>query len=98
MQIIARSYSWVTVVPAELVGRLGGAGRLRATGAFVAVEELPSGGLWLQATETPAHYAEDAVHRVFQALAPALPVGQPRRDPADENVRRLVWEDAADGR
>lgn len=92
---VLRGYSWVTVVPSELAAKVGGVRALLASGAFVVVEELPSGGLWLRATETPADYDGDAVRRVFEALAPVLPPGQPQRDPFVDPHRRLVWEDAA---
>lgn len=93
---LLRGYSWVTVCPAELAQRLGGAPALAATGAFAVVHQLPHGGVWLQATPDFASYDEWAVRKVFKALAPVLPAGKPQRDPFDDRPRRLVWEDAAD--
>jgi hypothetical protein len=95
---VLRGYSWVTVCPAELARRLGGASALAATGAFAVVEQLPHGGVWLQATPDFAGYDERTVRRVFEALAPVLPAGKPERDPFDDGPLRLVWEDAADYR
>ena len=97
---VLRGYSWVTVVPAGLAQKLGGAEAMRASGAFAVVDELPSGGLWLQATSHFADYDPAAVHRVFRALAPVLPTGRPKPkpDPFDEKSRRLIWDDAANWR
>lgn len=95
---VLRGYSWCTICPRELAQRLGGSSALQATGAFVEVEELPSGGLWLQATESFSDYNDEAMKRVFKALAPVLPEGLPKPDPFDDIPRRLVWEDAADWR
>jgi len=89
-----RGYSWVTGVPAELAARLGGAQRLAATGAFHTVRELRGGGLLLQATETLAGYDDQAMYRVFRALAPVLPPGIPGADPARADLR-VVFEDAS---
>lgn len=85
---VLRGYSWVTVCPAELAARLGGAAALAGCGAFVRVEELPRGAVWLQATEDFAGYDEAAMRRVFEALAPVLPAGQPEPDPFDDTYRR----------
>ena len=97
-QEVLRGYSWVTVVPAGLVQRLGGAEAMRASEAFTVVDELPSGGLWLQATPHFADYDPAAVRRVFRALAPVLPAGQPKPNRFDEGPRRLIWDDAANWR
>ena len=67
-----RGYSWVTVVAAELAGRLGGAEALRASGAFYEVSELRDGVLWLRATPTINDFTGKRVRRVFDALAPVL--------------------------
>ncbi|MFC9846306.1 hypothetical protein ACFWFF_05490 [Streptomyces sp. NPDC060223] len=85
-----RGYSWVTGVPSELAARQG----LAATGAFHRVEELRSGGLLLQASETLAGYSDHAMRGAFTALAPVLPPGIPREDPAHPDMR-LVFEDAS---
>jgi hypothetical protein len=89
-----RGYSWVTGVPSELAARLGGRQGLAATGAFHRVEELRSGGLLLQASETLEGYSDHAMRGVFTALAPVLPPGIPREDPAHPEMR-LVLEDAS---
>ncbi|MFY1690402.1 hypothetical protein [Plantactinospora sp. WMMB782] len=72
-----RGYEWVTICPRELAATLGGAERLRATGAFAEVRPLRHGGLLLRATDDPADYQADRVREVFRALAPVLPPGQP---------------------
>lgn len=72
-----KGYSWVTVVPGDLVERLGGVAALRATGAFHVVEALPAGGAWLKATERLADYDLAAAGRVFDALRPVLIKGRP---------------------
>jgi hypothetical protein len=95
---VLRGYSWVTVCPRELAERLGGADGLAASGAFAEVEELPHGGMWLQATDHFVEYDDAAVRRVFEVLAPVLPKGMPKPDPfAVHSGRkyRLAWEDAA---
>lgn len=76
-----RGYSWITLVPPELVGRLGGIGRLRESGAFHAVDELACGAAWLQATAEPGDYDDEAARRVFDVLAPVLIPGKARRPP-----------------
>lgn len=65
---LLRGYSWVTVCPGDVVGRAGGVEALRASGAFVRVEELPGGSAWLQATDDPDQFDEGASRRVFEAL------------------------------
>jgi hypothetical protein len=95
-----RGYNWVTVVPRELVERLGGAGALRAAGVFCEVLPLAHGGAWLRATGDFLDYGEgDDVQRVFQAVAKVLPPGLPRL-PAELGVPAkhspIVLEDAAD--
>lgn len=89
-----RGYAWVTGVPSELAARLGGRQRLAATGVFHRIEELSSGGLLLQATETQAGYSDHAMHAIFRVLAPVLPPGIPREHPAHPEMR-LVLEDAS---
>lgn len=94
-----RGYSWVTVIPPAVVERLGGASGLEATGAFAEVRLLRYGGVMLRATELLEQYDDEAMTRVFHALAPALPPGRPRELPpfAGPPVARLVYEDAAGG-
>lgn len=82
-----RGYAWVTVCPEELVRRLGGSGELQQRGAFARVIPLRSGGALLQASETLAGYTDDAMRKVFEALAPVLPPGEPTPDPAYPEVR-----------
>lgn len=97
-----RGYSWLTILPAELVKPAGGPDRLRDCGAFAAVDPLPGGGLWLLATEDFRDYNADAVERVFRALAPVLRPGRPVPKPAvppplvdNSPPQLLVFEDAA---
>jgi hypothetical protein len=91
---LLRGYGLATVLPTELVDRLGGPRELADTGAFVRVEPLRAGGVVLQATATLPHYDDEAMRRVFRALAPVLPPGTPRPVPGYEDVR-VVYEDAA---
>lgn len=90
---VLRAYPWVTVCGPEIAARLGGAGELRATGAFHEVVELPTGSVWLQATERLADYEGEALHRAFRTLAPVLPPGRPRPYVGQE-AGRIVYEDA----
>jgi hypothetical protein len=95
-----RGYSWVTIVPHELLPVLGGADRLAGSGAFSQVRELAAGGVWLQATEDYREFDEAALTRVFEAVAPALRPGLPRDldqylHPG-ENPYRVVLRDAAE--
>ncbi|WP_371099956.1 hypothetical protein [Streptomyces sp. PU_AKi4] len=88
-----RGYAWVTVCPAELTDALGGADALKRSGAFHRVVSLASGGTVLQATETIAAFSDEAMHKTFHALAPVLPPGLPRFNPAAPYAR-FVPEDA----
>jgi hypothetical protein len=76
-ETLLRGYSWVTVCSARAAAALGGAGELAETGMFHQVAELPSGAVWLQATERFDEYEEVAATRVFGVVAPALPGGLP---------------------
>lgn len=89
-----RGYSWITICPAELVERIGGADSLVTSGAFAHVHQLSAGGVILQATETLAEYDEAAMRRTFHLLAPVLPRGAPRPLPG-RAPGKLVYEDAA---
>ncbi|MFI5908279.1 hypothetical protein [Dactylosporangium sp. NPDC051541] len=93
-----RGYSWVTIVAEDLLPRLGGIDRLRDSRAFADVRQLTAGGVWLQATEDYRDFDDAAIARVFEALAPALRPGLPRRfEPHyGQNPHRLVFRDAAD--
>ncbi|MFI7067415.1 hypothetical protein ACIBL3_40925 [Kribbella sp. NPDC050124] len=95
---VLRGYSWVTVCPPALVGRLGGYEALEATGAFAEVRRLDYGAALLRATDRLEQYDDDAIRRVFHALAPVLPRGKPRQSPIYDNrvPPRLVYEDPAD--
>jgi hypothetical protein len=74
-----RGYSWVTVIPAALAARVGGASGLRDSGAFARLDEVAGGSLWLQAASRWSEFRDDqaSVDRVFNALAPVLPPGMP---------------------
>lgn len=89
-----RGYSWITVCPDELFRRLGGVSGFVASGAFCRVIPLAAGGAVLQSTETLTGFSDDAMRDVFRVLAPVLPAGMPRFDPAHPKVR-YVPEDAS---
>ena len=91
---VLRGYSWVTVCPGELAQRMGGTAALAASGAFWGIEELPGGGVWLQASEDFADYNE-MMRRVFETKAPVLPPGLAEPEPMEEKRYRLVWEKVA---
>jgi hypothetical protein len=91
---LLRGYSWATVCPAELCERLGGASKIRASEAFCKVIPLAAGGMVLQATSTIAEFSDDAMRKVFRVLAPVLPPGMPKFDPAYPKTR-FVPEDAS---
>ncbi|MEU8164929.1 hypothetical protein AB0B97_00310 [Micromonospora sp. NPDC049004] len=74
---VLRNYGWLTVVSDEMAERVGGADRLRASGAFVEVEPLAAGGWWLLATKTWDEYGPEQANRLFELLAPVLPPGRP---------------------
>lgn len=71
-----RNYGWLTVLNDEMTERVGGSGRLRASGAFVEVEPLAAGGWWLLATETWDEYGPEQANHLFELLAPVLPPGK----------------------
>ncbi len=73
---ILRGYDWITVVPRQLAAEHGGPAAHAGAGLAEA-EELPSGALWLRATEEFADYRGSAVWAMFQAVAPMLPTGLP---------------------
>jgi hypothetical protein len=70
-----RGYSWLTILPRELLDRVGGLETLAGSGAFVEVRPLTAGGIWLLATEDYRTFDDAALLRVFHALAPALRPG-----------------------
>jgi hypothetical protein len=93
-----RGYSWLTIVPKELVSKVGGVDGLRQSKAFDEVKELSSGGVWLLATADYRDYTGSAIEKAFRALAPALRPGTPRpevRYYPGEPPHPLVFEDAA---
>jgi hypothetical protein len=93
-----RGYSWVTVLAAELIDKVGGVSALQRSGEFAEVVPLAHGGLWLQATEHLADYDDDAMLRVWQALKPVIPPGMPR-DPYPHGGGpqwKVVFRDASD--
>jgi hypothetical protein len=90
-----RGYAWVTVVPQELVDRLGGMDAIEAAGAVSEVRPLSAGGVLLRATRTPEEYDGAAVERLFRLLVPVLPPGQPRARPEIGRWYQLVYEDAS---
>jgi hypothetical protein len=94
-----RGYSWLTIVPSELAGKLGGAAGLRDAGAFAEVRELTAGGVWLRATDTFEGWTLDTARPVFRALAPILRPGVPfdRSPVLGEPPLALVMEDPAAG-
>jgi hypothetical protein len=94
---VLQGYSWITVVPAELAGKLGEARALTATGAFHEVSTLPNGALWLRATPTVDDFAGDRVRMVFEALAPVLLTGT-AEFAFGEKYRIVEGVDAADYR
>ncbi|HEX6500294.1 MAG TPA: hypothetical protein VF054_14880 [Micromonosporaceae bacterium] len=92
---VLRGYAWVTVVPQELVERLGGVAAIEGTGAVTQVRPLASGGVLLRATPSPEEYDDAAMDRLFRLLAPVLPVGEPRTLPGWPTRHQVVYVDAA---
>ena len=96
---LLRGYDWLTICPQELAECLGGAEALRGTRAFHEVAQLPGGGVWLLATADYRDYDETAMDRVFRALAPVLPAGQPvlvnPKQAEQGRDYRIVYQDAA---
>jgi hypothetical protein len=75
---VLRNYGWLTVLSDEMAERVGGAERLRTSGAFVEVDRLAAGGWWLLATKTWQEYGPEQADRLFELLAPVLPAGKPQ--------------------
>ena len=73
---ILYGYSWVTIVPSQLAGRLGGPAAMRSSGAFSEVDELPGGAVWLRATPAINQFTGDRIRAVFEVLAPVLLTGR----------------------
>ncbi|MFJ1796063.1 hypothetical protein [Kitasatospora griseola] len=94
---ILRGYDWVTVVPRELANEHGGASGVTKSSNLHSIEELPSGALWLRATDEFANYNGSAVRAMFEAVAPMLPKGLPVEREwlgVPRPVSPLVFEDA----
>ncbi|TDD58902.1 hypothetical protein E1263_17110 [Kribbella antibiotica] len=89
-----RGYGWITLCPAALAARLGDGAGLEASAAFVAVRTLASGDVLLLATATPQEFDQEALRRVWRALAPVLPPGKPKVKVGYER-NEVVLEDAA---
>ncbi|MFK4088500.1 hypothetical protein ACI2LF_30585 [Kribbella sp. NPDC020789] len=89
-----RGYGWITLCPAVLAERLGGVAGLEASEAFVAVRQLQSGDVLLQATATPQEFDEDALCLAWIALAPVLKPGKPEVSLGYER-NEVILEDAA---
>ena len=89
-RVALRGYDWVTVIPAELAERLGGADGLLTTGAFHWVVGLTHGGVLAQATESPRNFTREAARAVADALRPVF---APVHTAADWGVE--VTEDVA---
>jgi hypothetical protein len=73
---VLRNYGWLTILSDAMADRVGGADRLRGSGAFVEVSPLAAGGWWLLATETWDEYGPEQAERLFELLAPVLPDGK----------------------
>jgi hypothetical protein len=65
-------YAWVTIIPPEIAGRLGGPAALTDSGAFLEVSELAGGSVWLRATRTLEEFDESRSAAVAAALVPVL--------------------------
>lgn len=90
---ILRGYTWLTIIPKELVARLGGSAALTGSG-MAGVHPLAAGGVVLVASSSPDHYSDEVMRKQFALLAPVLPAGKPRPLFGYEHLR-VVHEDAA---
>lgn len=90
-----RGYSWLTVIPKELVARLGGIAALREA-PLAAVYPLTAGGALVLAASTPVEYDDVAMKGLFRTLAPVLPPGKPKPVFGYEHIR-VVYEDVTTG-
>lgn len=88
---VLRGYSWVTVIPSAMAAvvepRLAGSPLLNAS-------RTGAGDLVVQAGETPQHYDEDAQVALYEAFAPVLPSGTPRRSLEKAAPRGIIYRDA----
>ncbi len=88
-----RGYAWVTILPEELLRRIGGTATLEKSGAFFRVCPLPAGGAMLQASPTVASCTDSVLEAVFRSLARVLPRGVPSPHVAFPGVR-FIPQDA----
>lgn len=92
-----RGYSWLTIVPEQLVAKLGGLDSLRDSGAFASVRPLASGGAWLLATSDYRDFTDAELYKVFKVVAPVLrphaPVNVPRMH--GEAPLKVIFENPA---
>lgn len=86
-----RGYSWLTVIPKELVARLGGVRALREA-PLAAVYPLTAGGVVVLASSTPSGYDDVAMRGLFRTVSPVLPPGKPKPQPGYDNLR-VVYEE-----
>jgi hypothetical protein len=91
---VLRGYSYVTIAGPEISEALGGVEVLGRSGAFAAVEQLPSGGVWLQAVPRFQDYDLEVAEKVFRVLAPVLPGGLPWSDATFDFPHIVVLQDA----
>ncbi|MFD8724874.1 hypothetical protein ACFV2H_44750 [Streptomyces sp. NPDC059629] len=77
---LARGYSWITVLPREILEVIGGAGAMRECGLFSEVNELANGAYWLQAAVTWSDYLHADFSSLQRVFAPILIPGDPVRD------------------
>ncbi|HVK23182.1 MAG TPA: hypothetical protein VM677_17640 [Actinokineospora sp.] len=87
-----RGYSWITLVPNELVHRLGGAKTIKNAGFHRVVPHF-SGAAIIVAAPTGEEYP-DSVPGLFRTLAPVLPPGKPKQVYGYDLT--LEWLDASD--
>jgi hypothetical protein len=95
---VLRGYSWLTVVPEELLPAAGGVDALAGSGAFAVAEPLTAGGAWLLATSDYRDYGQTQAAAVWRALRPILRRGTvtpPKWSMPGKSPCVLVFEDAA---
>lgn len=78
---LARGYSWITVLPKEVLEMIGGGDAVRERGLFSEVCELANDAFWLQAGETWNGYLHADLLPLQNLFAPILIPGDPVRDP-----------------
>jgi hypothetical protein len=72
MRETLRAHGWLTAIPSEIVGKLGGSSGLAATGAFSDIDELANGGVLAWATDDYTSYDAARAARIEQVLAAYL--------------------------